>query len=79
MNPETRALILYAYGLGGNTREIARLTGISHDDVADALAKAAHDDAMAAVDRTHEPWCMETGKDMSQCCGGNLLDGMEGE
>lgn len=45
----TRALILYAYTLGGNTREMARLTGISHDDVADMLALAAHEDAMAGL------------------------------
>lgn len=51
MTPELRALILYAYTLGGNTREMARLTGLPHDTIADALALAAHEDAMAYVDR----------------------------
>jgi hypothetical protein len=41
MTPEERIitalLIGYAYSLGGNTREISRITGIPHDDVVDLL------------------------------------------
>lgn len=43
MTPEIKALIFYAYSLGGNTRDMARLTGIPHDDVADALFQVAHE------------------------------------
>lgn len=50
MSPEIRALILYAYGFGGNTRDMARLTGIPHDDVTDALMLAAHEAASEELD-----------------------------
>lgn len=50
LSPQVCSLILYAYNLGGNTRAIAELIGVSHDDVADALCKAAHDIAMQAYD-----------------------------
>jgi DNA-directed RNA polymerase specialized sigma24 family protein len=50
------ALILYAYTLGGNTREIARLTGLDHDEVATALARAAHLDALAKAGITEAEW-----------------------
>lgn len=50
------ALILYAYGLGGNTREIARLTGLNHDNVVTALSRAAHLDALAAAGITEAEW-----------------------
>jgi hypothetical protein len=49
MDEATRALVLYAYTLGGNTRTMAELTGIDHDAITDGLAQAAHEDAMRKV------------------------------
>jgi len=49
MTPEIRALILYAYMLGGNTRDMARFTNIPHDEITDALLKGAHEEAILAI------------------------------
>lgn len=43
MTPELRALILYAYSRGGNTRDMAAVTGIPHDEIVDALFLRAHE------------------------------------
>ncbi len=55
------ALILYAYTLGGNTREIARLMGTDHDLVTDALMRANHLHALAAAGITEDEWRAEHG------------------
>lgn len=53
---EVGALILYAYTLGGNTREISRLMGLDHDRVTDALVRANHLQALAAAGMTEDEW-----------------------
>jgi hypothetical protein len=56
MDDRTGALILYAYTLGGNTREIARLMGAEHDEVTDALMRASHLHALRAAGITEDEW-----------------------
>lgn len=54
MTPEMRALILYAYTLGGNTRSIANLIDIDHGEIMDALALAAHEVATRTPCDVHD-------------------------
>jgi hypothetical protein len=50
------ALILYTYTLGGNTREIARLTRITHDEITNMLWRANHLQALKAAGITEDEW-----------------------
>lgn len=56
MDDRIGALILYAYTLGGNTREIARLMGAEHDEVFDALERANLLQALNAIGMTEDEW-----------------------
>lgn len=67
MTPEVKALIFYAYSFGGNTRDMARLTGIPHDEVTDALIQAAHEYASDDSD--------DDGDDDDEPADGESFDG----
>jgi hypothetical protein len=73
MTPEIKALIYYAYSFGGSTRDMARLTGIPHDEVTDALIQAVREHSSADDDSDDD------GDDDEQPADGESFDGGFGQ